>query len=274
MSLAGYLPPLCDPIDGHLLLDGGYTNNLPADIMRSRGAKHILAVDVGAEDSMDFDDYGDSLSGWKVVWSKYNPFCQPMKVPSQNDIQARLAYVSCVGKLEGVKNAGYCEYIRPPIDKYGTMQFGLFDEIKDVGYRHGETYYKGLKKAGLMRLFNFWNASKAGGGHLPGMIRRGSLSDSHNNLLASSYESDGGSPTGLPTHLPLDRGYQSSQLSELAKMVSAVQSPLGNTSHRDSWALEDEDEEDDDDVPLTDADSENLITDEEDDNESGFLSQI
>lgn len=34
MSLAGYLPPLCDPSDGHLLLDGGYVNNLPADVMR------------------------------------------------------------------------------------------------------------------------------------------------------------------------------------------------------------------------------------------------
>ena len=29
MSLAGYLPPLCDPADGNLLLDGGYVNNLP-----------------------------------------------------------------------------------------------------------------------------------------------------------------------------------------------------------------------------------------------------
>lgn len=49
MSLATYLPPLCDPIDGHLLLDGGYVNNLPADVMRSRGARYILAVDVGSE---------------------------------------------------------------------------------------------------------------------------------------------------------------------------------------------------------------------------------
>jgi lysophospholipid hydrolase len=32
MSLSGYLPPLCDPIDGHLLLDGGYVNNLPGEI--------------------------------------------------------------------------------------------------------------------------------------------------------------------------------------------------------------------------------------------------
>ena len=34
MSLSGYLPPLCDPIDGHLLLDGGYVNNLPGELSR------------------------------------------------------------------------------------------------------------------------------------------------------------------------------------------------------------------------------------------------
>ena len=31
MSLAGYMPPLCDPVDGHMLLDGGYCNNLPGN---------------------------------------------------------------------------------------------------------------------------------------------------------------------------------------------------------------------------------------------------
>lgn len=29
MTIAGVLPPLCDPSDGHLLLDGCYTNNVP-----------------------------------------------------------------------------------------------------------------------------------------------------------------------------------------------------------------------------------------------------
>jgi lysophospholipid hydrolase len=33
MSLSGFFPALCDPIDGHLLLDGGYTNNLPGWIL-------------------------------------------------------------------------------------------------------------------------------------------------------------------------------------------------------------------------------------------------
>ena len=32
MSLSGYMPPLCDPVDGHLLLDGGYVNNLPGEL--------------------------------------------------------------------------------------------------------------------------------------------------------------------------------------------------------------------------------------------------
>lgn len=32
MSLSGYMPPLCDPKDGHLLMDGGYINNLPGTI--------------------------------------------------------------------------------------------------------------------------------------------------------------------------------------------------------------------------------------------------
>ena len=48
MSLSGYLPPLCD--NGNMLLDGGYMNNLPADIIRSQGASTIIAVDVGRGD--------------------------------------------------------------------------------------------------------------------------------------------------------------------------------------------------------------------------------
>lgn len=45
------------------------------------------------------------------------------------EIQSRLAYVSCVRQLEVVKSSSYCEYIRPPIDRFKTMDFGKFDEI-------------------------------------------------------------------------------------------------------------------------------------------------
>ncbi|KAJ7389184.1 Neuropathy target esterase [Desmophyllum pertusum] len=143
MSLSGYLPPLCDPKDGHLLLDGGYVNNLPADVMKTMGAQTIIAIDVGSEDPADLTNYGDQLSGWWLLWNKWNPFAETVKIPDMAEIQSRLAYVSCVRQLAEVKESSYCEYIRPPIDRFKTLEFGRFDEIVDVGYHHGKTVFKG-----------------------------------------------------------------------------------------------------------------------------------
>lgn len=80
---------------------------IAADIMRSRGAKYILAVDVGSQDDTDLTNYGDSLSGWWLLWKKYNPFTAPVKVPGLPDIQSRLAYVSCVRQLEVSSRTSY-----------------------------------------------------------------------------------------------------------------------------------------------------------------------
>ncbi|BFZ05565.1 hypothetical protein BsWGS_08604 [Bradybaena similaris] len=150
MSLSGYLPPLCDPTDGHLLLDGGYVNSLPADVMHNLGAKFVFAVDVGSQDTTDLTNYGDCLSGWWLLWKRWNPWAKPVRVPDMTEIQSRLAYVSCVRQLEVVKNSDYCEYIRPPIDRYATLQFGSFDEIAETGYHHGKTLFTAWNKGGLL----------------------------------------------------------------------------------------------------------------------------
>jgi len=44
MTLAGFLPPIW--LNGSMLVDGGYLNVLPADVMASLGADTIIAVDV------------------------------------------------------------------------------------------------------------------------------------------------------------------------------------------------------------------------------------
>ncbi|VIO92270.1 Hypothetical UPF0028 protein ZK370.4 in chromosome III, putative [Brugia malayi] len=146
MSLAGYLPPLCDPIDGHLLLDGGYVNNLPADVMQSMGAKIVIAVDVGSAAETNLYNYGDSLSGFWVLLKKLNPFAEPIKVLNMEEIQSRLAYVSCMQQLQSVKNAGYCQYVRPPIEEFKTLDFYRYDEIRDLGYKHGVKQFGELVK--------------------------------------------------------------------------------------------------------------------------------
>jgi len=117
---------------------------------------------VGSQDETDLHNFGDWLSGWQILWLKLNPFTTLPKIPSQADIQLRLAYVSCVRQLEEVKTASYCDYIRPPIDKYGILQFEAFEEIRDVGYFHGKTYFAGLRKAGQLGWITSDKSSRRG----------------------------------------------------------------------------------------------------------------
>uniref|UniRef100_A0A8C8FC22 lysophospholipase n=1 Tax=Oncorhynchus tshawytscha TaxID=74940 RepID=A0A8C8FC22_ONCTS len=146
MTLSGYLPPLCDPKDGNLLMDGGL-HQQPA---RNMGAKTVIAIDVGSQDETDLCNYGDSLSGWWLLWKRINPWAEKVKVPDMAEIQSRLAYVSCVRQLEVVKKSAYCEYIRPPIDRFKTMDFGKFDEIYDVGYQHGKLLFTGWARGDII----------------------------------------------------------------------------------------------------------------------------
>lgn len=62
--------------------------------------------------------------------------------------------------LQQVKNSDYCEYLRPPIDKYKTLAFGSFDEIKEVGYAYGKDYFEKLSKSGGLTRFNKWSQHK------------------------------------------------------------------------------------------------------------------
>lgn len=60
---------------------------------------------------------------WKIqLRNKHNnitaTFFLHFKIPDMAEIQSRLAYVSCVRQLAEVKESSYCEYIRPPIDRF------------------------------------------------------------------------------------------------------------------------------------------------------------
>ncbi|KAG5834185.1 hypothetical protein ANANG_G00258800 [Anguilla anguilla] len=131
MSLSGYLPPLCDPKDGHLLMDGA----ISTICQPGRDAPHQLR----------------RLPVWLVApMETLQPLAEKVKVLNMAEIQTRLAYVCCVRQLESVKSSEYCEYIRPPIDRYRTLEFGKFDEIAEVGYQHGKTLFDVWIRSGVV----------------------------------------------------------------------------------------------------------------------------
>ncbi|RMZ84128.1 hypothetical protein DV738_g687, partial [Chaetothyriales sp. CBS 135597] len=149
MSLAGLIPPMCD--NGNMLLDGGYIDNLTTAHMKNLGADLVFAVDVGSEDDNTPQSFGDSLSGIWTLFNRWNPFSTTPNPPTLSDIQARLAYVSSVDALERAKTTPGVLYMRPPIEAYGTLEFGRFDEIYAVGYSYGKEYLARLKMEGELK---------------------------------------------------------------------------------------------------------------------------
>lgn len=148
MTLCGLVPPIVD--HGNMLLDGGYVDNLPVSEMKRQGANIIFAVDVGSVDDRTPMTYGDTLSGGLELINRYNPFSSSPSVPSMADIQLRLAYVQSVNALEKAKATPGVLYLRPPIENYGTLAFGKFNEIYDVGAEYATKALNELRKEGKL----------------------------------------------------------------------------------------------------------------------------
>lgn len=148
MSLAGLLPPIT--YNGSMLLDGGYLDNLPVLEMKKKGAKYIIAVDVGSVDDRTPMNYGDTLSGFWVLLNRWNPFSKHPDVPNMMDIQLRLAYVASVNALEISKKTPGVMYLRPPIENYATLDFAKYDEIYRVGYVYADELFTLWKSSGKL----------------------------------------------------------------------------------------------------------------------------
>ncbi len=62
-------------MNGELHVDGGLINNVPVDVMRRfAGEGAVIGVDVSPPHELhEVKDYGEDVSGWNALWSRYNP---------------------------------------------------------------------------------------------------------------------------------------------------------------------------------------------------------
>ncbi|KAI8967925.1 hypothetical protein BDF20DRAFT_839761 [Mycotypha africana] len=165
MSLSGYMPPICD--NGNLLVDGGYMDNLPISVAKNMGADIIIAVDVASDDDTSPVYYGDSVSGWWALLHGLNPF-RTYNIPSIADIQSRLAYVSSVATLEEAKVIDGALYLKLPVQEWGTLQFGKYNEIFQRGYDVGREVIGRWKKYAHGRITEADSDAKVGGKEVKG----------------------------------------------------------------------------------------------------------
>lgn len=130
-SLPGLLPPV--PERGDLFVDGGLLNNLPADVMRQRGAGIVIGVDVTpGVDLQTSADGQPSVSGWSALWQRL--VSRRSVMPSVVDILSRTAAVSCI--RDAALMQAQCDvYVAPPVEHFAMNDFRAIDKLVDTGYR-------------------------------------------------------------------------------------------------------------------------------------------
>jgi predicted acylesterase/phospholipase RssA len=132
-SLPGTGPPLF--VDGQVLVDGGVINNLPVDVMRERHGGLVIAVDVGAQDTLTVDpDAEQTPSGWRILWHRLNPFARPLELPSIFEILYRTATLNS-HRRSMISRALADLMICPQVQHVRTLDFRPFDAVIEAGYQ-------------------------------------------------------------------------------------------------------------------------------------------
>jgi len=135
-AIPGLFPPVATP-DGDLLVDGGIMNNLPVDIMRSfceRGP--VIAIDLSVQtERTEQYRFGPAVSGWRVLWSRMNPFVRNVEAPSIITTLLRTTEAGSVHRMrtgEVIRMADLV--VHPPMEQVGLLDLRNFEALMQLGY--------------------------------------------------------------------------------------------------------------------------------------------
>jgi NTE family protein len=129
LSLPGVLPPVA--LNGMLLVDGSMLNNLPVDVMKKKGGGFILAVDVSQPNQTPPDSH-------PTREHKQPPASLKRRKEAAPGIIDVITRSLCLGGAKSVQENRYLAdvYIKPPLGKFGFLEFDALDELVVMGREH------------------------------------------------------------------------------------------------------------------------------------------
>jgi predicted acylesterase/phospholipase RssA len=133
-SVPGIEPPVC--VDGELLVDGGVLNNLPADVVRSRGNGTVIASDASLPVDLKTDAREQvAISGWPLFWARLNPFTEKPPLPHIFEILMRTATLSSIRHGASVAQCSDL-YLCPPVEGVPTFDWSAGTVLVERAYRY------------------------------------------------------------------------------------------------------------------------------------------
>lgn len=136
VSIPGVLPPVS--FGGDLHVDGGILDNLPIDIMRKLNPTGtILAVDVLPPSGPKArSDYPLGLSGLRVLFSRFLPWLNPIRVPSIGSTILASMTIGSAGALKRMIDDRLADlYLNINVKGVPMLKFKKVAQIADIGYQ-------------------------------------------------------------------------------------------------------------------------------------------
>ena len=134
-AIPGVFAPVL--LGGDVLVDGGVMNNFPIDIMRQDyEAGTVLGVNVSPPtEKLKHYRFGESVSGWQVLWSRISPLGGRLRAPSLLASLMRATEINGAYKVRAPAFQRLADLIvQPPVARFHPLAFEAYQEIIEAGY--------------------------------------------------------------------------------------------------------------------------------------------
>jgi predicted acylesterase/phospholipase RssA len=148
LAIPGVWTPVME--NDEALSDGSIIDSFPVNIMADLcESERIIGVQVSPyRDVKRHYDFDTSISGWRILHSRINPFAKPLRSPSIIGTIMRAQEVSSVHHSK-THEAMIDLLIHPEVRRFGILDFAAYEAIAQVGY---ETALEPLHKWKAERL--------------------------------------------------------------------------------------------------------------------------
>jgi NTE family protein len=139
-AVPGILPPLLH--DHHVYVDGGVINNLPTDVLTDEIHARVIAVDIGADDSLSAGIDEAVSPPLPLLWAQRRQHLRPGAFATL--VRAGMVN-SELGSAQRRKLADLL--LRPDLHTVGLFDWQQFDRAIEIGYRHARDALRNLETA-------------------------------------------------------------------------------------------------------------------------------
>lgn len=133
LAIPGVFTPVME--DGNVIVDGAVMDNFPVSTMAALcESERIIGVNVSPyQEKKRYYDFETSISGWRVFFSRLNPFAKSLRSPSLLGTIIRAVEINSVRRAKN-EEALVDVMVCPDVKQYKTTAYDQYEAIAQVGY--------------------------------------------------------------------------------------------------------------------------------------------